>query len=75
MTYKHLDHEVIIHKSKLQEAIEWCHDQYGDRWGPILSDQRKNRWTVFWAGTDHFEYYRFCFALEKEANWFALRWS
>ena len=71
---KYLDHHVIIHGSKLSEAKEWCHNQYGDRWGPILSEQN-NRWTVFWAGTDNFEYYRFCFALEKEAHWFALRWS
>lgn len=72
---RHLDHEVMIHKKHQLDAAVWCFEQFGERWDPITTERSGNRWTMFWAGREGYEYYRFCFALESDAILFALRWS
>lgn len=71
-TYCHLDYEVLIHKRQHHAAMRWCEEQHGARWEAI--GNRSGVWCVFWAGRDHYDQYRFCFAHEKDMIWFALRW-
>jgi hypothetical protein len=70
--YSHLDHEVLIHKSRHRAAQEWCEQQFGRQWEAI--GYRSGTWAVFWAGRESFDQYRFCFAQEKDLVWFTLRW-
>jgi hypothetical protein len=72
-TYRHLDHEVLIHKNQHHAAMRWCEAEFGLRWEAI--GHRQGIWCVFWAGRDHYDRYRFCFAREKDMIWFTLRWS
>jgi hypothetical protein len=67
---KHLDHEIILDKPYLYETAVWCKQHFGQRWDPISN--RQGRWTVVWAGSSG--QYRWCFADEQDAAWFALRW-
>jgi hypothetical protein len=71
--YRHLDYEVLIHKSQHHAAMRWCDAQYGVRWEAL--DHREGRWSIFWAGRDHYDKYRFCFALEQDMLLFTLRWA
>jgi hypothetical protein len=71
-TYRHLDHEVLIHRDQHRAAQEWCEEQFGRRWEAI--GYRAGIWTVFWGGRESFDQYRFCFAHEKDLVWFTLRW-
>jgi hypothetical protein len=72
---KHLEHEVIVDKHHHYEAEAWCKEHFGKRWDII--DNREGRWTVFWTGTrgDYPNRYRWCFADERDAAWFALKWK
>jgi hypothetical protein len=75
---KRLTNEVFIHKSKHREAKKWCTEQLGECWDML--DNRDGLWSMFWAGpankdNDWQSHYRFCFAEEKDALWFSLRWS
>jgi hypothetical protein len=67
-----LTHIVTIHKSHKDDAQAWCQQQFGRRWD--LINNRDGAWSMFWAGRDHYEEYRFSFAHEQDAAWFALRW-
>ena len=71
--YRHLDYEVMIHKSQHRAAMRWCEAQFGKRWEAI--GYRAGTWAVFWAGRDHFDQYQFCFALEQDMLLFTLRWA
>lgn len=71
--YRHLDYEVLIHKDKYSEASRWCRLQFGLRWEAI--GYREGRWSLFWAGRNQPDQYRFCFALEKDMIWFKLKWQ
>lgn len=73
MTYRHLDHEVLVHKNLHRAAGHWCEQQFGQRWEAI--SHRSGRWAMFWAGRDNFDKYSFCFAEEQDMVWFKLRWS
>lgn len=73
ITYSHLDHEVLVHKDLHNAAGRWCEEQFGQRWEAI--GHRSGRWSMFWAGRNDFDKYRFCFALEQDMIWFVLRWS
>jgi hypothetical protein len=73
ITYRHLDHEVLIHKSRHHAAMRWCEAEFGLCWEAI--GHRQGIWCVFWAGRDHYDRYRFCFAHERDMIWFTLRWS
>lgn len=73
ITYRHLDHEVLVHKDQYRLASKWCEEQFGQRWEAI--GYRSGRWCVFWAGRAEPTKYRFCFALEQDMIWFVLRWS
>lgn len=70
--YKHLDHEVLIHKDNHVPAGQWCEEQLGQRWEAV--GYRSGRWCMFWAGRNDFDKYRFCFATEHDLMWFKLRW-
>jgi hypothetical protein len=72
-TYRHLNHEVLIHKDQHRAAMKWCEAQFGKRWEAI--GYRAGTWTVFWSGRDHYDKYRFCFALEQDMLLFTLRWA
>ena len=67
-----LTHHVNIHKSRVHDARAWCQQQFGRRWE--LIDNPDGAWSTFWDGPEHFEEYRFSFAHEHDAAWFALRW-
>lgn len=69
---KRLEHEIILDKKHLYETEAWCKQHFGERWD--IFDNREGRWTVFWAGTERPKEYRWCFADERDAAWFALRW-
>jgi hypothetical protein len=71
--YRHLDHEVLIHKDQYREASRWCRLQFGLRWEAI--DYRSGVWSVFWAGRDNPAMYSFCFAHEQDLLLFVLRWA
>ena len=71
--YRHLDHEVLISSKQYREASRWCRHQFGPNWEAI--GYREGRWCVFWAGRNHSDKYRFCFALEQDLILFLLRWS
>ena len=73
ITYRHLDHEVLIHKRQYHNAMQWCYAEFGKRWEAI--GYRTGVWAVFWAGMESFDQYRFCFAREQDMVWFTLRWS
>ena len=71
---KQLEYEVVLARHQHEYAIEkWCTEQFGARWSPV--GNRHGRWTVFWAGTERPKEYRWCFATEQDAVWFALRWA
>jgi hypothetical protein len=67
-----LDHEILIDSDRYRPAIAWCEQQFGPR--QSLLQTRSGRWTVFWAGTDMPNKYKFFFADEQEAGFFALKW-
>jgi hypothetical protein len=71
---KHLEHEIVLDKKHHYETELWCKEHFGERWN--IFENREGRWTVFWAGHrgEHAGKYRWCFANEKDAIWFALRW-
>ena len=71
--YRHLDYEVLLHKDRHRAAQKWCQKQFGRRWEAI--GYREGRWSLFWAGRDAFDQYRFCFAHERDMLMFILRWS
>ena len=74
VTYRHLDHEVLIDSNKHNAAARWCAEQFGQRWEAI--GYRSGRWCLFWAGPGAGPgKYRFCFALEQDRLLFMLRWS
>jgi hypothetical protein len=70
---KHLEHEVIIYKRHGYEVESWCKRHFGERWN--IFDNPEGRWTVFWAGSADPKRYRWCFADERDAARFALRWA
>ena len=70
--YRHLDHEALIHKSQHHAAMRWCEAQYGARWEAL--SHRSGVWCVFWAGRDHYDQYKFCFAHQQDMMMFVLRW-
>jgi hypothetical protein len=53
--------------------MKWCEAQFGKRWEAI--GYRAGTWTVFWAGRESVDQYRFCFAQEKDMIWFMLKWQ
>ncbi len=69
----HLEYEVLIDRNKYMPANDWCIEQFGSRWSPI--DNRSGSWSMFWAGRDHIDKYRFCFANKEDLMMFILRWS
>jgi hypothetical protein len=71
--YRHLDYEVLIHKSQHHAVMRWCEEQHGPRWESL--GNRSGVWSVYWAGRDHYDQYRFCFALEQDLLLFVLRWA
>ncbi len=71
--YRHLDHEVMIHRDQCRPVMRWCEEQYGPRWEAI--GNRTGVWSVFWAGRGYTDQYRFCFAKEKDMLLFILRWA
>ena len=72
ITYRHLDHEVLIDSKKHNAAGRWCAEQFGQRWEAI--GYRSGRWCMFWGGHPHPGKYRFCFAHEQDMLLFILRW-
>ena len=72
ITYRHLDHEVLVASAKHREAGRWCKEHFGRRWEAI--GYRSGRWAMFWAGRGMPQQYRFCFALEQDKLMFMLRW-
>lgn len=64
--------EVIVPTEHSRGASAWCEQQFGTRWNVI--DNRDGSWAMFWAGVDMAKYYRFCFAEERDALLFTLRW-
>jgi len=72
ITYRHLDHEVLIDSGRHNPAGRWCAKQFGQRWEVI--GHRSGRWSMFWAGRDNPGKYRFCFAQERDMLLFILRW-
>lgn len=73
ITYRHLDHEVLLDSKQHNAAARWCTKQFGQRWEAI--GYRSGRWCMFWAGRDNPGKYRFCFAHEQDLLLFILRWS
>jgi hypothetical protein len=71
--HSHLDYEFLIHKRQYHNAMKWCEAQFGKRWEAI--GYRAGTWTVFWAGRESVDQYRFCFAQEKDMIWFMLKWQ
>lgn len=72
MALRKLTHEVIIESTNSSPASDWCEQHLGPRWSPI--DGRNGAWAMFWAGVDMHKNYRFCFAEERDAMLFSLRW-
>ena len=72
-----LDYEVFLDYGPYSahgNIGEWCILQFGDRYDAFTN--RQGKWSVFYAGprVEHGRY-RWCFATEQDAMWFALRWS
>jgi hypothetical protein len=67
-----LGHEIIVPTGHSRGASAWCEEQFGTRWNVI--DNRDGAWAMFWAGVDMAQHYRFCFAEERDAMLFSLRW-
>jgi hypothetical protein len=70
---RYLDHEIYIDSSNHRAAQSWCKEHLGERWSPISN--RTGLWSIYWAGRENIGKYRVCFATEKDAIWFALRWA
>ena len=72
-----LEHEVIIEDlqapSNYQSLINWCEEQWGERWNPITN--REGLWACFWTGKSMPMSYRYCFADERDQILFILRWA
>lgn len=67
-----LPYRVTTKKLSL-EAQEWCEENVGERWFAV--GRKTGSWTMFWAGKDSPKNYIWYFRNEKDATWFALRWS
>ena len=70
--YSHLDYEVMIYKDQCRKVMRWCEEQHGPRWEAV--GNRSGIWCVFWAGREHTDRYKFCFAHERDMLMFVLRW-
>ena len=68
-----LDYEVYTHKSVIEDAKKWCYEQWGTRWQAL--GNRSGTWSVFWAGREQAEHYRWNFATEQQALLFTLKWA
>jgi hypothetical protein len=67
-----LGYEVVVDTARSHGASAWCEQHLGKRWNVI--DNRDGAWAMFWAGVDMAKHYRFCFAEERDAMLFSLRW-
>jgi len=54
---------------------QWCLDNIGPRWSAVGPERETGLWTVFWAGPEAPDKYRWHFKHEKDAMWFRLRWE
>jgi hypothetical protein len=70
---RRLEFEVLVDAHSQGEARQWCEHHFGKRWE--VTGNREGMWCMFWAGREAFDKYRFCFAEEKQRNWFILRWA
>jgi len=70
---KQLAHEVRTPESVVFPAHSWCEQQWGERWG--VTHNREGTWSVFWAGRDDPDQYRWCFATQQQVLLFTLRWG
>lgn len=70
-----LSHEILVHKSRMREAMEWCEEHLGKRWDVL--DNRSGLWSCFWVGSRSGmpEYYKFCFQNSEDAILCSLKWS
>lgn len=73
MIRNRLEYEVLITKTVVHDAKEWCKERWGERWS--VNSNRSGVWACFWAGNSNPGYYRFMFANEVDMILFALRWS
>ena len=73
---EHLPYIVILSRELVvNETIEWCKDQIGERWKPS-GCARNGKWTGHAAHLpDDYSKVMFAFANEKDAIVFKLRWS
>jgi hypothetical protein len=74
MVMKSIDirNHVYVHKDQMHQARDWCEQQWGKQWNAL--DNRDGLWSCFWGGQKHYTEYRFSFAHEQHAVFFALRW-